>query len=192
MAKKNIATFLGPQSGLSIIGKHAYAYSSAFPANVSSITALEFTTGNEYIVGKFNLNSAVQFDSANIAGTFIQIKLNGANILPRSKQGANAIMALTTDAWNQYQMYPAGNMVNMGAVDTLVQGGAELKGQTAYVGLYVGSEEPVQDLQIEYSRNATNHTDTSLRTNAQQRVIVYCEVPKSLVWKNGEYNLIYN
>ena len=90
MAKKNIATFLGPQSGLSIIGKHAYAYSSAFPANVSSITALEFTTGNEYIVGKFNLNSAVQFDSANIAGTFIQIKLNGEQVaIGFSGNGAN-------------------------------------------------------------------------------------------------------
>ena len=83
MAKKNIATFLGPNKGLSIIGSHAYAYSVAFAANTNSATigpVLSFNTGNEYIVGIMTLNPCLQINAADVAGTFMRIKLNGEQV----------------------------------------------------------------------------------------------------------------
>ena len=74
----------GPQftasTGLTLnyIGNHAYAYSGTFGASTTAATALEFTTGNEYIVGEFQLNQAIQFASG--FGTnmvMMQIELNG-------------------------------------------------------------------------------------------------------------------
>jgi len=46
MAKKRIATFLGPNKGLSVAGNHAYAYSGKLALSNTTTTALEFTTGN--------------------------------------------------------------------------------------------------------------------------------------------------
>jgi len=86
----------GPQNtssvglNLNVIGNHAYAYAENFEASTSSTTALSFTNGAEYIVGKFNLNAAIQFDSANITGTFFRIKLNGVQAgIAFSGNGAN-------------------------------------------------------------------------------------------------------
>ena len=41
----------GTGTSLNYIGNHAYAYSGAIQANTSSVTHLEFTTGNSYIHG---------------------------------------------------------------------------------------------------------------------------------------------
>jgi len=86
----------GPQNtastglSLNIIGNHAYAYAENFQASTSSTTALSFTTGAEYIVGKFNLNAAIQVDTANITGTFFRIKLNGEQVgISSSGDGSN-------------------------------------------------------------------------------------------------------
>jgi len=46
MAKKRIATFLGPNKGLSVAGNHAYAYSGKLALSNETKIALEFTTGN--------------------------------------------------------------------------------------------------------------------------------------------------
>ena len=91
MAKKNIATFLGPQLGLSIVGDHAYAYCVSFAAETSSATVLSFQSpGQKYIVGKFTLNSAIQVDTSNITGTFFRIKFNGEQVaIAFSGNGAN-------------------------------------------------------------------------------------------------------
>ena len=51
MAKKNVATFLGTQKGLSIVGNYCYAYSGVVRANGSDTTALDFHTGDSTIVG---------------------------------------------------------------------------------------------------------------------------------------------
>jgi len=50
MAKKNIATFLGPNQGLSIAGRLAYAYSGE--ANVTDVeyTLLDFVTPSNLII----------------------------------------------------------------------------------------------------------------------------------------------
>ena len=65
MAKKQIATFLGPNKGLSIIGNHAYAYSGPYQASTTSVIVLDFSTGNQYVVGKLFLNGTIQTGSGS-------------------------------------------------------------------------------------------------------------------------------
>ena len=88
MAKKNIATFLGPQKGLSIIGEHAYAFSGSFAAGSGPTDYLAFATGGkEYIVGRFEMNA----DFAGTGGNDLAviIKFNGINVVYESDIGNN-------------------------------------------------------------------------------------------------------
>ena len=56
MAKKNIATFLAPNQGLSIVGSHAYGYSGVQTVTDSEQNLLDFHTGKEYISSKVQFN----------------------------------------------------------------------------------------------------------------------------------------
>jgi len=77
MAKKQIATFLAPSKGLSVLGEHSYAYSGSVPVGTSETTLLEFTTGKYYIVAKINFfrNS---FDGDDFQ---FQLYLNGSVVI---------------------------------------------------------------------------------------------------------------
>ena len=57
MAKKRIATFLGPQLGLSIAGTHAYAYSGVIGIDDNETTQLEFQTPDKVIRALVIFNS---------------------------------------------------------------------------------------------------------------------------------------
>jgi len=84
MAKKQIATFLGTQKGLSIIGNHAYATSGAVAADSGNETeCLNFTTGDRYIVTK------VEFTHTVLAGYEIGMLLyfNGELVLKVATDG---------------------------------------------------------------------------------------------------------
>jgi hypothetical protein len=78
MAKKRIATFLGPNKGLSIVGNHAYAMSGLVSADENVTTLLDFTTGGpEYIEAWIQL-----YASTTQADDFeINIKYNGQTIV---------------------------------------------------------------------------------------------------------------
>jgi len=56
MAKKRIASFLGPNKGLSIVGDHAYSYSGTVGITDSETTLNEFTTGNYYLKGTIQIS----------------------------------------------------------------------------------------------------------------------------------------
>jgi len=56
MAKKQIATFLGPNKGLSITAEHAYAFSGIIEITDSETTMLEFDIGSIYLVGTVQFN----------------------------------------------------------------------------------------------------------------------------------------
>ena len=57
-------SFTGPAETLEIIGDHCAAYSGTWPADADTTqTVLNFTTGNFYIVGEFQLNAPVDFNS---------------------------------------------------------------------------------------------------------------------------------
>lgn len=54
MAKKQIATFLGTQKGISIIGDHCYAFSGISASSATPQIILDFTIGGkEYIMASF-------------------------------------------------------------------------------------------------------------------------------------------
>ena len=65
MAKKKVATFLGPNQGLSVLGEHCYAYCGAFPTQSSTVTRLLFHTGNYYIVGTIRLAGMIDTATAS-------------------------------------------------------------------------------------------------------------------------------
>jgi len=73
----------GPQSTgsvgktLNYIGEHVYAYSGGMPASTTSAVALEFTTGNHYLIGIFQVNQALQYAAANLTPVNMQITING-------------------------------------------------------------------------------------------------------------------
>ena len=67
MPKKQIATFLAPNQGLSIVGSHCYAFSGAFGRSSSEQTLLDFNNGSGYIVATLTMTAPINFTSGNIA-----------------------------------------------------------------------------------------------------------------------------
>ena len=82
MAKKRIATFLGPNQGLSVVGDHAYAYSGGIPASTTASTVLSFTTGKYYVEGWLQFNGYVMFANASTGnqGT-LDVTFNGQTVI---------------------------------------------------------------------------------------------------------------
>jgi len=79
MAKKRIATFLGPNQGLSMIGSHCYGYSGTLNVTAETVTALDFTTGTGYILGNFSF----LLDTTNLtAGQEVgySVSINGSQV----------------------------------------------------------------------------------------------------------------
>ena len=84
MAKKQIATFLGGQLGLSTIKDHAYAYSGQIGTeNTQSLSdMLSFTTGDYYLVGEWTVSGAINISGDSDTGGIDQFYLsfNGITI----------------------------------------------------------------------------------------------------------------
>ena len=70
------AQFTGPQKGLTVIGKHCYAYSGIKQVTGSATTFVKFTTGKGYIVAKVQ---PINFTATTDNVTF-EIKFNGQTI----------------------------------------------------------------------------------------------------------------
>jgi len=82
MARKQIATFLGPNKGLVTLGDHCYAYSGSFAASTTSTTRLLFTTGKYYIVGEIRLAGMIDLTTpANGRIATMTIKFNNNIVL---------------------------------------------------------------------------------------------------------------
>ena len=65
----------GTGKSLNYIGNHAYAYSGEVAISASSsanTSMLNFTTGNEYVVGKLNFSN----DSGGTSDVYIDIKID--------------------------------------------------------------------------------------------------------------------
>ena len=83
MAKKNIATFLGPQLGLTTVGEFAHAYSGTVQATTSNHTMLFFTTGASVLVGKITCVGGIENNGGGVAtGTVsaFTLSFNGQEI----------------------------------------------------------------------------------------------------------------
>jgi len=85
MAKKQIATFLGPNKGLSVTPTgYAYAYNQVGTAQLQSVTStLDFTTGKYVFVGEWIICGAVNKDGVSGTGGIDQfyLKLNGSTVM---------------------------------------------------------------------------------------------------------------
>ena len=82
MAKKQIATFLGPNKGLVTLGDHCYAYTGSFAASTTSTTRLLFTTGKYYIVGDIRLAGMIDLATpANGRIATMTVKFNSSIVL---------------------------------------------------------------------------------------------------------------
>jgi len=79
MARKNIATFLAPNPGLSIVANHCYAYSGSVAVSGGSsadTTCLKFTSGDLYALVDVTWFSGQRGN----AGRFVDILFNGSTI----------------------------------------------------------------------------------------------------------------
>tara|TARA_Y100000310_G_C19971861_1_gene485842 strand:+ start:48 stop:467 length:420 start_codon:yes stop_codon:yes gene_type:complete len=72
-------SFTGPSESLELVGDHAYAFANA-EASTTSVTALDFTTGNYYFVGVIQMNPQVEYTNGSTGASRIRIKLNGATV----------------------------------------------------------------------------------------------------------------
>ena len=67
-------------TGIRYIGEHAYAFSGTVSVAATTVTALSFTTGAGYIVGKFYLNyNSTGFGAGERIG--YTIELNGEEVV---------------------------------------------------------------------------------------------------------------
>jgi len=84
MARKQIATFLGPNLGLSIIGEHCYGYSGPFARSTSQQIMLSFKTGNYYAITELTCFGSVNPASGTVGGgetSGFTVKINGNEVM---------------------------------------------------------------------------------------------------------------
>jgi len=75
-ASSNVIAGVSPD--LTYVGSQCFAYAGTFASSTSETTMLEFTTGNDIIVGKFILNGSVDPIESHLGGdNAFTIKLNG-------------------------------------------------------------------------------------------------------------------
>ena len=95
MAKKQIATFLGTQQGISITGDHAYAYSGNITTSgtgSANTTTAKFTSGKYYFVGTVS----AQNDSTGDVTSFMAVSLNGLDVID-IRFDASSVSAVSMD-----------------------------------------------------------------------------------------------
>ena len=79
-SKKEIASFLGPQLGLSVLGEHCYAYSGSSTvtgASSADTTLLNFNSSKNYIVGNLQPFSTAR----GSAQLYLVVKFNNQIII---------------------------------------------------------------------------------------------------------------
>ena len=74
---KQVATFLAPNKGLSVLGDHCYAYSGSVAVGTAETTLLEFVTGKFYVVGRIHFSKNT-FDGDDMQ---YQLYLNNSVVL---------------------------------------------------------------------------------------------------------------
>jgi len=112
MAKKNIATFLGANEGVTTLGNHAYGYSGLFEfTNAGFVAGIDFKTGSRY-------HKAVIFwGYPETSGDNIQsqVHLNGVKVY--SQYHNNTRQDFTGSPMNVEIMIPPHTNVQIGAIN---------------------------------------------------------------------------
>jgi len=97
MAKKQIATFLGPNKGLVTLGNHCYAYSGDVTvAQADQTTMLEFSTGSYYIVGSFQVGST----SGSGVNSDMHLYLNDIIVMQGEFGSTGPTYPTASEAWD--------------------------------------------------------------------------------------------
>jgi len=84
MSKTKIGSnsqFVGGSKALSLVGNHVYAFSGTYSASTDTQTVLEFTTGDEYIIGEWFMSGGVSYSSGNLGDgqhTGYRFTINGS------------------------------------------------------------------------------------------------------------------
>jgi len=92
MAKKQIATFLGPQPGISILGNHAYGFSGSIQnagSGSASTTLLNFQSAKHYIVSTIDFTTTL----SSAHDLYFDIALNGI-IVSNTKEASTALIPM--------------------------------------------------------------------------------------------------
>jgi len=123
MAKKQIATFLGPQLGLSIAGDYAYAYNEVPSSDLQTIAnTLDFVTGDYLFVGKWTAFGTVNNSGVSVGGGVDQfyLKLNGSTVMSlKTDTGDSSAGELPPQALTVPIIIPARTHVEASAVCTI-------------------------------------------------------------------------
>ena len=116
MAKKNIATFLGANKGLSIVGNHAYACSGGITVTNDSVECLNFTTGKETIMATFHFTTDYT-TLANGKTAGFKINLNGVTIVELNDYISESYEGLTPKKI-KFLIPPLTNVVTIGITNS--------------------------------------------------------------------------
>jgi len=97
MAKQKIATFLGTNQGLSVVGNHCYAYNN-LAASTSEAAVMSFTSGNYYADTILQVNMALNFPAGQDNISYLECKFNGqvVSLLVAGKLSDDSRMQATT------------------------------------------------------------------------------------------------
>tara|TARA_R100000231_G_scaffold126920_1_gene97600 strand:+ start:15819 stop:17102 length:1284 start_codon:yes stop_codon:yes gene_type:complete len=121
-----------------------------------------------------------------------QVRVNGQNLLPGGGTASgNRALAMTTDAWGDYNLIPGMQFVETQNYGDYIQSGTEFpvntQGNLAYFGLRV--EEYINSLQLFIDRTGVVGNDTCSQAIS---VNVMGEVQKSvIVASDGSYRVLY-
>ena len=97
MARKETTTFLGPQLGLTIVGKHCFAFSGLLPATNGTIssgpTMLNFTSGKKF------LRVRVYYTDTEVGnyGRYVRFLINDTIVMDWVSDGSPPLS--TDSAW---------------------------------------------------------------------------------------------
>lgn len=125
----------------------------------------------------------------------VQLTINGVQRFPRDglDMKANRGLAMVADLWGECSTFPVGSFPAIQNLATEATNPVEqLAGQLSFIP-YDHSGERVGDFEVEYRR--TNNTGAGAGTYTNNRALtvrLYGEVAKTIMFKGGDYNIVYN
>jgi len=175
------------------------------PEQVSNFTVNGFDnkTVNRIVIVNTPKSTVSQFTgthhSVSQLNQKLQVRVNGANKIPRSGDGwnrPNQRLARLTDTWGECVTTPGSNDLNVNNSSNIASELTnDLIGNMDYTGIVIG--EKVNELQLSYTRTGQFNTavapadQNTQSLNESIELNIYGEVEKSLTVKGDRYNVSY-
>lgn len=103
--------------------------------------------------------------------------------------GEGQRIAMLCDAWGNVNVPPTQNLIGSQGNADRYHNFVSKGGSLSYDGLFVGQR--INQLELQFERTGIYNAGTQLQENNALRVHIWGEVSKSMVIKNGSYNLSY-